>query len=113
MGVLEAAEQLGVDVPGDLSVIGYDDIELAHYAGLTTVAQPLEESGERGAELLLAALDGAACVGRQLPVELVVRSTTASREAADRLDAVRPGHGTPPEGTPGRQEGTFLIKPTD
>jgi DNA-binding LacI/PurR family transcriptional regulator len=76
MGVLEAAEELGVHVPGDLSVIGYDDIELARYAGLTTVAQPLEESGERGAELLLAALEGAATVGRQLPVELVVRSTT-------------------------------------
>jgi LacI family transcriptional regulator len=77
IGVLEAAEQLGVDVPGDLSVVGYDDIELARYAGLTTVAQPLEESGVRGAELLLAALEGVATVGRQLQVELVVRSTTA------------------------------------
>ena len=83
-GVLEAAEELGVDVPGDLSVIGYDDIELARYAGLTTVAQPLEESGERAAELLLAALDGGACVGRQLPVELVVRSTTAEAGSAAR-----------------------------
>jgi DNA-binding LacI/PurR family transcriptional regulator len=80
-GVLEAAEQLGVNVPGDLSVIGYDDIELARYAGLTTIAQPLEESGERGAELLLAALEGSATVGRQLPVELVVRSTTAQAES--------------------------------
>jgi LacI family transcriptional regulator len=77
IGALEAAEALGVDVPGDLSVVGYDDIELARYAGLTTVAQPLEESGMRGAELLLAALEGAATVGRQLRVELVVRSTTA------------------------------------
>jgi LacI family transcriptional regulator len=73
----EAAHALGVDVPGDLSVVGYDDIELARYAGLTTVAQPLEESGARGAELLLAALEGAAPPGRKLPVELVVRSTTA------------------------------------
>jgi DNA-binding LacI/PurR family transcriptional regulator len=77
LGVLEAAQELGVYVPGDLSVVGYDDIELARYAGLTTVAQPLEESGVRGAELLLAALEGAADGGRQLPVELVVRSTTA------------------------------------
>jgi LacI family transcriptional regulator len=77
IGALEAAEALGVDVPGDLSVVGYDDIELARYAGLTTVAQPLEESGVRGAELLLAALEGAATVGRQLQVELVVRTTTA------------------------------------
>jgi DNA-binding LacI/PurR family transcriptional regulator len=77
IGVLAAAETLGLDVPGDLSVVGYDDIELARYAGLTTVAQPLEESGVRGAELLLAALEGAATDGRQLPVELVIRSTTA------------------------------------
>jgi len=77
LGVLEAAEAFGLDVPGDVSVVGYDDIELARYAGLTTVAQPLVESGECGAELLLAALDGTATGGKQLPVELVVRSTTA------------------------------------
>ncbi len=77
VGVLEAAEALGLKVPDDLSVIGYDDIELARYAGLTTVAQPLEESGARGAELLLATLDGSTVVGEQLSVELVLRSTTA------------------------------------
>ena len=77
LGVIEAAEALGVGVPDDLSVVGYDDIELARYTGLTTIAQPLEESGVRGAELLLAALEGAADGGRQLPVELVIRSTTA------------------------------------
>jgi LacI family transcriptional regulator len=77
IGVLEAAETLGVDVPGDLSVVGYDDIELARYAGLTTVAQPLEESGACGAQMLLAALAGAAIGGQQLSVELIVRSTTA------------------------------------
>jgi LacI family transcriptional regulator len=86
MGVLEAADELGADVPGDLAVVGYDDIEIARYAGLTTIAQPLEESGAIGAHLLLAALDGEGASGRQLPVRLVVRSTTAggtdrSREA--------------------------------
>jgi DNA-binding LacI/PurR family transcriptional regulator len=44
-------------VPGDLSVIGFDDIELAAAIGLTTVRQPLRESGRLGARLLLAALD--------------------------------------------------------
>jgi DNA-binding LacI/PurR family transcriptional regulator len=77
VAALEAAAALGVRVPEELSVVGYDDIELARYAGLTTVAQPLEPSGARGAELLLAALDGAAAGAMQLPVELVVRSTTA------------------------------------
>jgi DNA-binding LacI/PurR family transcriptional regulator len=76
VGALEAASALGAAVPGDLSVVGYDDIELARYAGLTTVAQPLEESGRRGAELLLAVLDDEPAQGRQLAVELVVRGTT-------------------------------------
>jgi LacI family transcriptional regulator len=92
MGVLEAADELGVDVPGDLAVVGYDDIEIARYAGLTTIAQPLEESGAIGAHLLLGALDGEGSSGRQLPVRLVVRSTTVGgmesrREAC--MDAKR------------------------
>ena len=47
----------GLRVPEDLSVVGFDDIEISAYAGLTTVRQPLFESGRIGAELLLAALD--------------------------------------------------------
>jgi LacI family transcriptional regulator len=77
MGVLEAADELGVGVPDDLAVVGYDDIEIARYTGLTTIAQPLEESGAVGAHLLLAALDGGEVPGRQLPIRLVVRSTTS------------------------------------
>jgi DNA-binding LacI/PurR family transcriptional regulator len=76
VGALEGAEAVGATVPDDLSVVGYDDIELARYAGLTTVAQPLEESGAHGAALLLGLLAGAPVAGRQLPVELIVRSTT-------------------------------------
>ena len=57
-GVLDAAARAGLAVPGDLSVIGFDDIELAAAIGLTTVRQPLRESGRVGAQLLLAALDG-------------------------------------------------------
>ena len=58
LAMLDALEALGARVPDDLSVVGFDDVELARYAGLTTVAQPLEDSGTRGAELLLAALEG-------------------------------------------------------
>lgn len=77
MGVLEAADELGVGVPDDLAVVGYDDIEIARYAGLTTIAQPLEESGAIAAHLLLSALEDGAVAGRELPVRLVVRSTTS------------------------------------
>ena len=79
LAALEAAREHGAGVPGDLSVVGYDDIELARYLGLTTVAQPLEQSGARGAALLLAALDGAPAPGERLEVDLIVRSTTAKR----------------------------------
>jgi DNA-binding LacI/PurR family transcriptional regulator len=83
LGVLEAARILGIRVPEDLSVVGFDDVEIAAHIGLTTVRQPLFESGRRGAELLLQMLAGAAeQLGaehtEQLSVELVVRSTTAA-----------------------------------
>jgi len=76
--VLEAARGLGIEVPAQLSVIGFDDIEIASYVGLTTVRQPLFESGRRGAELLLEALAGrpAPVQVETLPLDLVVRGTT-------------------------------------
>jgi DNA-binding LacI/PurR family transcriptional regulator len=57
-GVLEAARALGQSVPGDLSVTGYDDLELADHLGLTTVHQPLFDSGVRAVQRLLVGLDG-------------------------------------------------------
>jgi len=79
MGVLEAARDLGRDVPGSLSVIGFDDIDVAEYIGLSTVRQPLFESGARGVELLLAMLSGSAprTPLEYLSVDLVARATTA------------------------------------
>jgi DNA-binding LacI/PurR family transcriptional regulator len=79
LGVLEAARALGLRVPEDLSVIGYDDVEFADYVGLTTVRQQLFESGQVGLQLLLDAISDPtrepACV--QMQSELVIRSTTA------------------------------------
>jgi LacI family transcriptional regulator len=97
LGVLEAAEASGVEVPGEVSVIGFDDIEVARYVGLTTVAQPLEESGVRGARSLLKALEGAPPAAQRLELRLVVRSTTAEppirarrtmRRGQDRHDGI-------------------------
>ena len=77
-GVLEAAGFEGFDVPGDLSVVGFDDIEVAPYVGLTTVRQPLEESGRRGIECLVGALrdEGEPPAGDELELVLQVRRTT-------------------------------------
>jgi LacI family transcriptional regulator len=79
LGVLEAVHDAGLSVPGDLSVVGFDDLDVAAYVGLTTVRQPLHQSGRRGIQLLLAALHhgSGSPVEERLPLELVVRHTTA------------------------------------
>jgi len=79
MGVLQAARELGIQVPEDLSVIGYDDIEVAEYLGLTTVRQLLYTSGQRSAELLLEILHDPQTepVCELMRTELVVRNTTS------------------------------------
>lgn len=79
LGALEAARSLELRVPDELSIVGFDDIELAAYVGLTTVRQPLFESGRRGAELLLRLLAGQPLDvhSELLPLELIMRGTTA------------------------------------
>lgn len=78
MGVLAAADQLGARVPGQLSVIGFDDIQSAALLGLSTVRQPLEDSGAQGAERLCALLRGEPVRPRRqvLDVQVVARATT-------------------------------------
>jgi DNA-binding LacI/PurR family transcriptional regulator len=79
MGVLAAADRAGRPVPGELSVIGFDDIESAMLLGLSTVRQPLEDSGAEAARRLCALLRGEPIgpLGQQLPLEVVHRSSTA------------------------------------
>jgi DNA-binding LacI/PurR family transcriptional regulator len=78
LGVLQAAQGRGLRIPDDLAIVGYDDIELAAYIGLTTVRQPMTEMGRLGVEQLLQQLNGAPAAPKQitLPVELVVRAST-------------------------------------
>ena len=75
-GVLEVAADRGIDVPRELSVVGFDDIPAARTTvpALTTVRQPLVAKGEEAARLLLA---GAPETVVELPTELVVRASTA------------------------------------
>jgi LacI family transcriptional regulator len=78
-GVIEAAGSLGLSVPGELSVTGYDDLELADHLGLTTVRQPLFESGVRAVERVLAMADGVppSPLREVQGISLVVRRSTA------------------------------------
>ncbi len=100
LGVLEAARAAGVDVPGELSVVGFDDVEVSGYAGLTTVHQPLFDSGRLAAQLLLESLAAEEPLGEsehQLDLDLVVRSTTGPPPPARRRSRLslneRPGPG--------------------
>jgi LacI family transcriptional regulator len=108
LGILEAAENLGLAVPGDVSVIGFDDIESARYAGLTTVRQPLFESGRLGASLLLDVLTGGAAARPpphvELPLEISVRRTTGpvNDPASITASSSRRPHLKPPARTTGR-----------
>ncbi len=85
MGVLAAAADRGLRVPDDVSVVGFDDIELSTYVGLTTIHQQLFESGHLGAKLLLRAVAGDVppAVDHELPLTLVERSTTAAAPERD------------------------------
>jgi len=89
IGVMEAARDLGMRVPEDVSVVGYDDLDIADYLGLTTVRQSLFESGRRGAELLLHAIEQPhrntrdAPVHELMPLELVVRQSCIRLSADD------------------------------
>jgi DNA-binding LacI/PurR family transcriptional regulator len=78
MGVLDEARRRGVRVPEDLSVLGYNDIDLAQYVGLSTMRVPMRAMGQQGIELLLAALAEPAPPPTQvrLPAQLVTRRTT-------------------------------------
>lgn len=95
LGVLEAVRGAGLDVPGDVSVVGFDDVEVSGYAGLTTVRQPLFESGELAARLLLDRLDDdepPVPHVHQLALELVERATTAPPPATRRPPAPAADH---------------------
>ncbi|MFI5632435.1 LacI family DNA-binding transcriptional regulator [Streptomyces sp. NPDC051664] len=82
LGVYEAARQLGLRIPEDLSVVGFDDLPLTRWIGppLTTVRQPLTEMAETAARLVLDLSRGQqpATTRVDLATNLVVRSSTAS-----------------------------------
>lgn len=87
-GIMEACEESGVNIPGDLAVVGYADL---HYSsllrvGLTTIRQPRQQLGQRAAEALIAQMEGGngAVESVKLPVELVIRESTVPQPAKRR-----------------------------
>lgn len=80
VGVLMACRELGIAVPEQLSVVGYDDVDLARYVTppLTTIHQPKLRLGEIAMQMLLDILEGRPVKSLILSNELVVRASTAA-----------------------------------
>ncbi|MFF7383490.1 substrate-binding domain-containing protein [Streptomyces griseoluteus] len=86
LGLYEAARELGLRVPEDVSVVGFDDLPVARWVGppLTTVRQPLTEMAEAAARLVLELGRGErerSATRLELATSLVVRSSTAAPAA--------------------------------
>ena len=85
-GVMQVAREMGVTIPGDLSLVGFDDIPEASYVTptLTTVRQPMREMGVLAAEMLMSIVEegqGQTSTVR-LPTQLIVRETTGALSPA-------------------------------
>ncbi|HEY6797556.1 MAG TPA: LacI family DNA-binding transcriptional regulator [Kineosporiaceae bacterium] len=81
LGLLRAARELGLEVPRDLSVVGYDDVPLAAWTGpaLTTIRQPLREMAGAATRMLLDLSRGVEPESRriELATEIVIRESSA------------------------------------
>ncbi|MBE0696217.1 MAG: substrate-binding domain-containing protein, partial [Anaerolineaceae bacterium] len=81
-GVIYAVQEMGLNVPGDLSVCGYDDLALSKniWPGLTTVHQPSDEMIERATRLLIQILKGNPIEQKTITIrsQLVIRGSTGA-----------------------------------
>ena len=85
LGARLAARERGLSLPGDLSIVGFDDTA-PETEGLTTVHQPLRDKGRIAAQRLLSRPDGrpAGTGSELLPTRLVIRASTAAPGAKHR-----------------------------
>lgn len=84
-GALRTLQRAGLSAPRDISLIGFDDHQLADLMNLTTIAQPVREQGAKAAEMLLDVLDGHSSEHQvTLPTRLIVRGTTGPERTAAR-----------------------------
>ncbi len=80
IGIIDTAQEMGLNIPDDLSVIGYDNIRDAAYLNLSTVDQHLGQSGEQGANMLLEMIENSQYpfeCSAMLSVDLIPRGSTA------------------------------------
>jgi len=86
LGVIDAARSLGLRIPRDLSLVGYDDLQLAQWSSpaLTTIHQPLTKMAEEAARLVIRMSEGEleSTPRMDLATRLVVRESTARAQAS-------------------------------
>jgi LacI family transcriptional regulator, repressor for deo operon, udp, cdd, tsx, nupC, and nupG len=93
IGAMQVARDLGLAIPADLSIVGFDDHEIAEYIGLTTIRQDVGTQGHEAATWLLEALVGEPELHhRVLPTRLVVRRTTGPPPTPGPNGPGRAGH---------------------
>lgn len=82
-GVIQAAREMDLSIPFDLSIIGFDDVQAAEFMELTTMRQMLYRSGQQGVKKLLDKITGSDSKSHQIniPTEIIVRKTTAAPHA--------------------------------
>ena len=80
IGALHAVQDAGLDVPRDVSIVGYDDLPAASLVNppLTTVSQDTWQAGEKLVDVLLRLVHGEAVESQVLPTKLIVRRSTAA-----------------------------------
>jgi len=80
IGAIDAARARGLSVPGDLAVIGYNDIDIARHIDLASVRVPMRAKGKRATELLLETIEQPEAAPQLIryPAELVIRGSAAS-----------------------------------
>ena len=80
IGALMTCRDLGITVPGQVSIVGFDDVELAQYVTppLTTVHQPKLRLGQLAMEMLLSLMEDQPVEDQLVPLELMVRCSTAA-----------------------------------
>ncbi len=81
LGMLAACRDLGIRVPEDFSIVGFDDLASSRYLNppLTTISQPMREIGMRAVKLLLAIIEGVDVPHQQtLEFSLMLRGSTAA-----------------------------------
>ncbi len=84
LGAVEQARSAGVRIPEDIAIVGFDDIELAAFAGLTTVRQPMQEMGRLAAEAVVQILSGDSpnFYAHELELDLIVRQSCGALHPA-------------------------------